>query len=63
MADLCEICMRIIEFREEGARIDYDEWVLCAECYEEISLHSEKYPRKGFERCVEEIRKKNGNTS
>ncbi len=57
MADICEICMRLIQIREEGAMIDYDEWVLCAKCIEKVENHNEKYPRRSFERCVREIQK------
>lgn len=63
MANICEICMRIIEFREEGASIDYEGFVLCSECNEQVETHNEKYTKKSFEKCVEEIRRKKNEKS
>jgi len=59
MAEICEICMKRIEFWENhGGNIDYEtvEFILCNNCSEEVSSHNEKYPRRSLKRCVEEIR-------
>ena len=57
MADICEICIRIIEFREEGAMVEYDYYCLCAKCHKKVKSHNKKFPRRSFERCVKEIQK------
>lgn len=57
MADICEICIKIIEFREDGANIDYDAYCLCAKCNEKVINHNEKHLRRSFERCVRDIQK------
>ena len=59
MADICEICIKQIEFWEEGAHIDYESFVLCSKCNEEVELlQEESEGEKDFEKCVEEVRKR-----
>jgi len=60
MAEICEICMNIVGFWEEGVNVDYDGYVLCAKCNEKVELHREKHPIRSFKRCVRDVQKIKG---
>jgi len=57
MADICEICRKMLEHYIDGI-VDYDKNILCQRCWERVnSLFNEFDGEKDFEECVEIFKK------
>lgn len=57
MADMCEICMKLLEHWNDGIP-NYDSAVLCSKCSEEVNEIYYDGSDKEFEDCVEIVRKR-----